>query len=35
MLIVVALGGNAVSLPGKEGNIADQYAAAKARLCAG
>ena len=30
MLIVTALGGNAVSLPGKEGNIADQYAATRA-----
>ena len=30
MLIVVALGGNAVSLPGKEGNIADQFAATRA-----
>src|SRR5688572_7764288 len=30
MLIVVALGGNAVSLPGKEGNIEDQYAATRA-----
>src|SRR3954469_15714309 len=29
MLIVVALGGNAVSLPGKEGNIADQFAATR------
>lgn len=29
MLIVTALGGNAVSLPGKEGNIADQYAATR------
>src|SRR5438552_2814083 len=29
MLIVIALGGNAVSLPGKEGNIADQFAAAR------
>src|SRR3954465_15581623 len=30
MLIVAALGGNAVSLPGKEGNIADQFAATRA-----
>jgi carbamate kinase len=30
MLIVVALGGNAVSLPGREGNIADQFAATRA-----
>jgi carbamate kinase len=30
MLIVVALGGNAVSLPGKEGNIADQFNATRA-----
>ena len=30
MLIVVALGGNAVSLPGKEGNIADQFEATRA-----
>jgi len=29
MLIVIALGGNAVSLPGKEGNIADQFAATR------
>src|SRR5437762_7833946 len=29
MLIVAALGGNAVSLPGKEGNIADQYEATR------
>src|SRR2546423_8038159 len=32
MLIVVALGGNAVSLPGKEGNIADQFAATRATM---
>src|SRR5205823_10956743 len=32
MLIVVALGGNAVSLPGKEGNIADQYAATRGAI---
>src|SRR4051812_7715652 len=32
MLIVVALGGNAVSLPGKEGNIADQYEATRAAI---
>lgn len=30
MLIVAALGGNAVSLPGKEGNIADQFEATRA-----
>ena len=30
MLIVAALGGNAVSLPGKEGNIAEQYEASVA-----
>ncbi len=30
MLMVVALGGNAVSLPGHEGNIGDQYAATRA-----
>ena len=29
MLIVAALGGNAVSLPGREGNIADQFAATR------
>src|SRR5690348_7731780 len=32
MLVVAALGGNAVSLPGKEGNIADQYAATRAAI---
>jgi carbamate kinase len=32
MLIVAALGGNAVSLPGKEGNIADQYEATRAAI---
>jgi carbamate kinase len=29
MLVVVALGGNAVSLPDREGNIADQFAATR------
>lgn len=29
MLVVVALGGNAVSLPGREGNIAEQFAATR------
>ena len=32
MRIVVALGGNAVSLPGKEGNIGDQFAATRAAV---
>jgi carbamate kinase len=32
MLIVAALGGNAVSLPGKEGNIADQYEATRGAI---
>ncbi|MFT3786899.1 MAG: carbamate kinase [Tepidisphaeraceae bacterium] len=32
MLIVVALGGNAVSLPGKEGNIAEQFAATRVAM---
>src|SRR5205823_9678126 len=32
MLIVVALGGNAVSLPGKEGNIAEQYEATRGAI---
>jgi carbamate kinase len=32
MLIVTALGGNAVSPPGKEGNIPEQYAATRAAI---
>jgi len=32
MLIVAALGGNAVSLPGTEGNIPEQYAATRAAI---
>ncbi len=32
MLIVAALGGNAVSPPGKEGNIAEQYEATRAAI---
>src|SRR6187397_1585503 len=32
MLIVVALGGNAVSLPGTEGNIPQQFAATRAAI---
>src|SRR5437667_2528 len=32
MLIVIALGGNAVSLPGTEGNIPEQFAATRAAM---
>jgi carbamate kinase len=32
MLIIVALGGNAVSPPGQEGNIPQQYATTRAAI---